>query len=108
MEIKLKGSDFLFLRFGYDVLSLNQKEIFFDNVQHLKVVDIIKVVFVDRIETFQFNEEVQITFKKKILDFDQIYFYAKNHKFTSKGGGLLIWEIDGGFSGILVYVRNLK
>jgi hypothetical protein len=99
LELKLKQSRFLFLRFSYDLENAEEEESNSD-LSKKKIVDIIKVVFDDRIETYVFNNQIKIKLKKATLDFDQIFIYAKNHNNMVKGRLCFVFLINSKYYGI--------
>lgn len=89
LELKSKKSKFLGLRFSYDLETTEDPLNSNSFSKTKKIVDIIKVVFNTRIETFVFNSQITIKLKKNTLDFDKIYLYAKNYNNMVKGKHLV-------------------
>jgi hypothetical protein len=84
LEIEKNKAKFLYLRFSYD-LGLKPGSSKEKNLNAREIVNIVKVVFDSRIETYQFNNNIRIKLKKNTLDFDNISLYAKNHNNVVKG-----------------------
>ena len=87
VEVKMKKSKFLYLRFGYDLESRSIRNLGSEKEREVRVQDIVKVVFDNRIEHYVLNGNLKVTLKKKILDFDQISVFAKNHNRVANGRG---------------------
>lgn len=89
MELKTTKSKFLGLKFGYFFRETAQEEVLLSSNQKIWVDDLISVVFDNRIENYNFNEYLSLTIKKKVLDFEEVSIFAKNHKATIKGRKLI-------------------
>jgi hypothetical protein len=79
IELKMKKSRFLYLRFGYDFENINRTQQNDKKDPDIFVQDIIQVIFDNRIENYIFSGNLKIILKKNILDFREFSLFAKNH-----------------------------